>query len=158
MEGLYTYTTGLLTGDQISAIRGEKEKIGILSLSKEKMNQLMWAHYAEGHAGIVIGVEVDDTKYEVRDVDYGGLSSIISPPSHSPYNIALNILSKKLDFWAYEKEARVFTKGGTKFVNIQIKEVIFGSKMKKEDVKFYEKLFAQMRPDVTFEQSTIGRF
>ena len=149
MEGLYKYRESVLSGDQLSAIKGEKEKVGILSLSKRSDNQLMWSHYAEGHKGVAIGVRIKDKNCETREIEYTGLSSIGSRPTDGPYETALNILSRKLDIWEYEEEVRVFTRGKST-VNIEIIEVVFGCKMTKKDIKFFTKLLTGINSDIFF--------
>lgn len=38
-------------------------EFGILSLSRNPLNLLMWSHYAEEHKGVVIGIDVSDTSF-----------------------------------------------------------------------------------------------
>lgn len=70
MEGHYFHRSGNLSAEFKSALKGEKNSYGICSLSEISGNDLMWAHYANGHDGIAIGVEIDSTKYEVKKVKY----------------------------------------------------------------------------------------
>lgn len=43
--------------DKIQSI---KESVVVLSLTRNQLNPLMWAHYCEDHTGFVVGYEVDD--------------------------------------------------------------------------------------------------
>ena len=73
MEGYYLYSKGNMSEEILKKIKGEKEKIRICSLTRDCSNELMWSHYADGHHGIVVGVEIDSTLYKVKPVIYDGL-------------------------------------------------------------------------------------
>ena len=67
MEGHYFHRSGILSPEFKSALKGEKDTFGICSLSEISNNELMWAHYANGHNGIAVGVEIDTQKYHIFD-------------------------------------------------------------------------------------------
>jgi hypothetical protein len=142
MEGIYLYNQNgnVINEDIRKRLKKEKKKIGICSLSRNSNNELMWAHYAEGHKGVAIGVEVDQ-KHEVRPVQYDGLYQVDSYNFHS--ESAIDILSHKLDVWQYEKEERVFVYN-KKYVNVKIKEVICGSRMSKQNKGFITDLIKKI--------------
>jgi hypothetical protein len=57
----------------------------ITCFTKQPLNPLMWAHYADSHAGLVIGYEVEDpfftsTKYNVVTIDDGDVIYSRSQP------------------------------------------------------------------------------
>jgi len=140
MEGHYLYRTHELTDEIVRAIKGEKEKLKICSLSRVNNNGLMWAHYADGHKGVAIGVEIDSEQYDIRPVIYDGLSTVINNRNDSLQETAKKILCHKLDFWTYEEEERVFSTGGTKFINLTVKEIYLGCKMSNQDKSLITKL------------------
>jgi len=71
MEGTYIYSEGTLDQNQINSIYQEKISNKICSLSANKNNMLMWSHYADGHRGFVIGIEiVPDENIDVKKVEY----------------------------------------------------------------------------------------
>ncbi|EOW9462383.1 DUF2971 domain-containing protein [Vibrio cholerae] len=41
-------------------IQSIKQSVVVLSLTRNPLNPLMWAHYCDNHAGFVVGYEVDD--------------------------------------------------------------------------------------------------
>lgn len=147
MEGKYLYSqnSGQINEGMRRLLKGEKEKIRICSLSRDSNNELMWSHYAEGHKGVAIGVEVDRNKYEVRPILYNGLHQVGLHNLHM--DSPIDILSHKLDVWNYEAEERVFVKNNH-FVNVKIKEVICGRRMSNQDVGFITDLIEKIDPDI----------
>ncbi|MGF1850532.1 DUF2971 domain-containing protein [Vibrio satsumensis] len=152
MEGRYLYSQGSNTLDEDvrALIKGEKEKIRICSLSRDPENELMWSHYAEGHRGVAIGVEVDDTEYEVKPIIYDGLH--VLNRNNLNQNAALDILSHKLNVWEYEQEERVFVKG-KHFISVRVKEVIFGRSMSNQDKGFIRELVEKIDPSIELKNA-----
>ena len=156
MEGYYRYTTGELTDEVLEAIKGEKQKLGICSLSSKHDIELMWSHYCDGHRGVVIGVEIDSNKYEIEPIKYSGLSNITSSEikNNNYSDIAKSILTNKHSIWSYEKEVRVFVKGSN-FVNVQVTELILGEKMDTRTKNFIKKLVEKINPNIEVKMSNI---
>jgi hypothetical protein len=143
MEGHYFHRSGNLSPEFKSALKGEKDSLGICSLSEIANNDLMWAHYANGHNGIAIGVEIDSTKYQVKKIQYEGLSGLTEKFENEPAETALRVLSHKLEIWDYEKEHRAFVRD-EKHISVTIKEVVFGRRVSSEDRQFYKTLFEKL--------------
>lgn len=148
MEGRYLYSKGdgKLDEDMVRALKGQKEKVRVCSLSRDPNNELMWSHYAEGHKGVAIGVEVDRDEYEVRPIEYDGLHQVGLSTLHS--DSAIDILSHKLDVWRYEEEERVFTQNNKQYVNVRVCEIICGSRMSTQDKGFVTDLVRLINPDI----------
>jgi len=153
MEGRYLYPSGSrgLDEDIQRIIKGEKEKIRICSLSRDPDNELMWSHYAEGHRGVAIGVEVNNSKYQVKPIEYDGLHTLGMNNMHP--DAAVDILSHKLDVWSYEEEVRVFLKGKKTTVDVQVKEIVFGRSTSTQDKGFIKELVSKINPDITFRNA-----
>lgn len=147
MEGRYLYSQsgGEIYKEMAEVLKGLKEKLRICSLSRDKKNELMWSHYAEGHKGVAIGVEVDETKHQVCPIIYDGLHQIsLNNFGHSS---AVDILSHKLDVWNYEDEVRVFT-FNKQHVQVSVKEIVFGSRMSTQDKGFITDLVKAINPSI----------
>lgn len=121
MEGSYSNSNGALTRMAISEIYDDKTRWRILSLSATPRDTLMWSYYAESHAGVVIGVELDHARAELQKVQY---VKNVEVRSHNQ-DIAKQILCKKLSLWGHEQEYRVLVRDES-FVRVRVKEVIFG--------------------------------
>lgn len=127
MEGVYLYSPGTLTPDEIKAIYTQKNKWHILSLSETFSNMLMWSYYANGHSGMAVGVTiVERPDVETRKVVYDDHLSVVG---FAP-TIAKEILIRKRAAWWHEREHRVFKLASPKskgsFVEVDIKKIVFG--------------------------------
>ena len=142
MEGRYDYESGSLDSDVRDLIERQKERLRICSLSEIPDNELMWSHYSEGHRGVVIGVEVDESKYKVVQVNYHkGLKKVGLMDINN--STAQEIFSHKLDFWQYEKEVRVFVEG-TFYVDVSVEQIIAGRSMSNKDFGFITDLVSKI--------------
>lgn len=150
MEGVYVYRNGGSIDERIrNIIYGEKEKLKICSLSKNKNILLMWSHYAGGGRGIVIGLRVKDKpSYIIKEVEYvNNLSTV----EQYTYDVTEHILSKKLSAWKYEEEVRILTREG-KYINIEIEEIIIGAKMKNDKAKMIKQLISKINPRIKIRE------
>ncbi|AFU70514.1 hypothetical protein P700755_003943 [Psychroflexus torquis ATCC 700755] len=145
MEGQYYYQSGELNRSIRDKILAEKGTLRILSLSRVNNNQLMWSHYADGHKGIAVGVRIDEIKYDVQLIQYDGIATI----NESNYNsqTAKEILSHKLEVWGYEQEERVFQINQV-FINVQIEEVIMGSRVSTQNNGLIRDLIDKINPSI----------
>jgi len=155
MEGYYRYSNRGLSDELIEQIKHEKDQIlKVCSLCRDPENELMWAHYANGHRGLVVGVEIERPNYDVRPIEYDGPSYVRMAKQNGPRETAIRILSHKLDVWGYEKEERVFVRG-QKFVSVNVKEVIFGKRMSNQDKSLVKKLINAVSPHTKISTSEI---
>lgn len=109
-----------------------KENTGVLSLTRQPLNPLMWAHYGNQHKGIVVGIDSSISEFTCEEtnlvpVQYGSViytnikpdSSFLSKPTESfkvgdTFNFPKEQLERlqriflfKPACWAYEEEVRV---------------------------------------------------
>jgi len=92
-------------------------EVGILSLSEDPVNDLMWAHYANHHTGFVIEFDganeffhrqrsYEDEFFHLRQVSY--IDKRLNFESFEQLVDDENdLLASKLNSWAYEKEWRM---------------------------------------------------
>jgi len=86
----------------------------LLSVSKTAQNTVMWAHYADKHKGIVIGIDFDNVFTDTNRAR----GILMNPVNYSEYRPKINILpefmpeeflktllTKSVD-WSYEEEFR----------------------------------------------------
>jgi len=119
----------------IGAVRNRLSRnYGILSLTRQPLNPLMWAHYGESHTGVVIGINVKKAKLtcektSVIPAQYGEIvytktkpySSLAEPTTDQLMEIGEEVQSfnshefrlfkqaflyKSIE-WGYEEEVRV---------------------------------------------------
>lgn len=126
----------------------KEEHISICSFSESYENQLMWSHYADGHRGIVIGFQIDDSKYTIEKICYNGLARFENLPQK--FNDVKKVFSNKLNDYKYEEEYRIITEKQD-FININIKEVIFGAETPEEDKSIISKLIELVNSSIKVE-------
>lgn len=147
MEGHYLYRSGKLNPEFKAALRGEKDRYGICSLSEDPCNRLLWDQYADGHKGVAIGVTVTDPGSDTRKMKYTGLNEFANRRSHQPDEVAIQVLSHKLEIWDYEKEHRAFVKHKA-YIDVKVHEVIFGRRVEQQEKDFLTKMIRAISPDV----------
>lgn len=129
MEGRFRYSKQIVDKGRINEILIEKTELGILSLSENARNHLLWSYYAEGHSGFVVGVQIEgDQDIFIEKINY------VDDFSMTEFD-AKSILTKKHTTWQHENEFRVLkpTYTGDRFVKVKIKELIFGKNAKKKN-------------------------
>ena len=123
---------------------------GILSLSRDASNLLLWAHYADDHKGVCI--EFERNEYNLLGND-GATKQVIytkSYPSFSKvdftknevFNVVQKILWTKSVDWSYEEEWRVIvSKGGiVNDIPGKIKSITFGLRCSSMSMDIIKKL------------------
>lgn len=123
MEGLNIRVVGSTNSDKLFMIRN---RIGVLALTRNPLNPLMWAHYGGNHTGGVIAIDTDEAGLECADrniitASKGNVIYTSIRPSvdgdHLPYHDELTSENDRLMLerlflykslhWSYEEELRV---------------------------------------------------
>lgn len=123
-------------------VREKLDEFGILCLSEDKKNILMWSHYADDHKGICLGFEstgggsiFDSAKIvEYNEDNDRHTINWVSDHENTPDNL-IKTLYQKSKHWAYEEERRIasiYHKGVTNYKPGELKEIIFGSKISED--------------------------
>lgn len=155
MEGYFLHNLGDNSSNLISAFRGKKSSLKICSLSRKNNDPLMWSHYADCHRGVAIGLSVDRTKYDVRQIKYTGLSHINDVDVIHLADTAKNILCHKHICWEYEEEERILIDDGSEFADVKVIDVLLGSRMKLDDKEFIKELLLNINPKIRVRDSEI---
>jgi len=146
--------------------REVSKKWGLLCFSLSWEEQLLWAHYADGHKGIALGFEI--LKDEILELTYTSNKirtkfDLTADPGENEKRF-LSLAKVKYQEWKYEKEHRILVKledclppdsKGCRFLpfgdRLKLKEIVLGCKFdhKKEKTKikdFKIKLDAKVMP------------
>jgi hypothetical protein len=143
--------------NSISNFLNLADKLGIFSLSKEPMEELLWAHYGNSHQGFcveydlykLIEFEKNSGQYNCINLEYSN-----APPHmklndfipHNPKKIEILIqkmLGTKSKSWSYEKEVRITTASSGKqpYDFRAVKAIYFGYRMEEaKQLKMMEEL------------------
>ena len=139
---------------------------GVLCLSEENLNLLMWSHYANSHMGFAVGFDMESDFFTTgcslpiwkpKKIDY-----VSERPSKFFSELSSDmkeILYTKGDIWGYENEWRMIaplelplawvegkTKGVHHLPRKSVSEVIFGARMSGEEVRLVCQIIKQ-QPD-----------
>ena len=149
MEGRYVYPSSKSRGKTIIKRLKVNADYRVLSLSRTPANTLMWSHYASQHTGVAIGVELESgveakkVKY-VKDLTRVGLAL-------KGHRRAIRLLTRKHEFWKYEKEYRVILKNKT-FVSVKPIELKLGVQIPAHTEEMIRELVDKICPNVTVDR------
>ena len=123
MGGLNIHAVGSTNADRLFAIRNA---IGVLSLTRNPLNLLMWAHYGQNHTGGVVALDAEEAGLECADANIitasaGNIIYTTVRPSVDgdmlPYHDEISAQHDRLMLerlflykslhWSYEEEIRV---------------------------------------------------
>lgn len=111
----------------------------ICSASKTPFNELMWAHYADGHRGYCIEFTPNSSKWEIVNVEYKDTLPLVT--SSTSIN---DVLKNKLKPWEYEKEVRCIkhlnNKDKKNYLPVRISKIYLGIKIDRTKRAFIKKL------------------
>ena len=132
------------------------------ALSEIPDNILMWSHYANGHSGIVVGIDFpDDASGHLHKVEYTesprGLNlkewaDFVAESEQEGVTRMLSNISVKGKVWEYEREWRIWRKEPMYYHYEwnQVKEVYFGVGCSDETKRIVAKLFDEVDSDTVF--------
>lgn len=83
-----------------------KEKVGILCLSEDPANILMWSHYANNHSGICIGFDTDHKPFSSAHLVSYSDERPAAEFNSDPEKLLTRVLLTKSKHWSYEREWR----------------------------------------------------
>jgi hypothetical protein len=110
------------------AVSKQLKALRVCALTKSFDKHLLWAHYANGYAGMAIEVEVENA--DVTAVTYADdfiyLAELME--SLSPEAAARQALARKYKDWSYEGEVRLITTSEYYKLTRPISRVIVGSR------------------------------
>lgn len=139
MEGVY-HTFGLKKEIKEN-IHDKKLGLKICSLSRINNDPLMWAHYANGSQGIAIGVKINDSQADTKNIIYTGIPHVLQCINTA--QTAKEILLHKHKSWEYEQETRVFTTKN--YVDIEIIEIILGKRIEPKREELIKSIVEQLK-------------
>ncbi|WP_081067559.1 DUF2971 domain-containing protein [Burkholderia stagnalis] len=115
---------------------------GILSLSKTVIDALLWSHYAAGHTGIAIGIEVDLLdKSEIHDA--GDVIYTDEPPYAAVFHELLEDIGKFVKPWDSAHEPH--PDDHDNFYTNQIGKMVKANRYTKSEKWSYEEEYRAIR-------------
>jgi hypothetical protein len=138
-------------------------KSGVYCVTQNPLNELMWAHYGDGHRGIVVGHKVkqeniDNREYShraPRPLKYEGrgqpkmsdyyISSLNKEGADEAFSrLIREIYFSKTSVWSYEEEYRFLSvrEYGLKEADAAITVVIYGARTPEHHISLVQKLIS----------------
>ena len=130
-----------------------KDQIRICSLSASSSNILLWSHYAEGHKGIAIELDVSGLEEMIHKVRYTDELANYSSEL-IPFPSTKELFTSKTKHWKYESEYRVLYEGNYFNISGRITRILMGSRITPMHIKLLEKICQPEVPLVHTEIDT----
>ncbi|MBN2396349.1 MAG: DUF2971 domain-containing protein [Candidatus Atribacteria bacterium] len=164
------YKRGTLFDDKhlennIKNTRDDIERnFGVLSLTTQKNNFLMWSHYAESHKGICIGFDTEILSNTIGGV-LGAAIYQRELPKFSMIQETMEFMAKllftKSDVWIYEDEYRITKFNAArktyKLPKNAIKEVILGMSMPHTLKNELISIITEKLPDISVFDTSLNK-
>ncbi len=156
---------GMSTWDKMD---NDVESSGVLSLSSNPENSVMWSHYADSHKGVCLGFDFPENWHQLDDNEMIGIAPVLYADENPFIAFFTDIINHFLETtetpewksvwmpamafaygtkgkdWWYEKEHRVIrkTSGNVAFDLSYLKEIIFGMETTQEDKALVHKILS----------------
>jgi len=135
----------------INDFKSKLKNFGILSLSENARDILMWSHYADDHKGVCIELERNEnnelgsaeaTRKVAYTKNYPSLNSKTLLNEKSLEASLKRILYTKSVHWSYEKEWRTFKQKGDEVYPVpgKIRSITFGVRASEMNIDIVKKL------------------
>jgi hypothetical protein len=143
LEGRYEISSKELSkavGENM-ARRVEKAKnlYRIASFSADPTSFLMWSHYANGHKGAVIEIDIPTEEPELFRVVYTPFQSVFSGKIQTEQDMR-HIFNGKTEEWKYEQEYRLITEKPYFELERPVERILLGPAVSKDHVNILESL------------------
>ena len=125
----------------------EQDKIKICSLSSTFSDVRLWAHYGDGHHGIVFEIDFSEITNDIHEVLYSEkIPEFSRPPLVDPPVKASQILTRKTKHWEHEKEFRIIHDADYFHITDRIKSVYTGTRISDEHYALLKKVINNKFP------------
>ncbi|MEQ1599605.1 MAG: DUF2971 domain-containing protein [Methylotenera sp.] len=87
------------------------DRVGIFSLSEIPTEPLLWAHYADGHKGVVIEFDANSGLFQIaQKVTYANEAPVINRLIDTMDEILTKSMFTKNSYWSHEQEWRLIAR------------------------------------------------
>jgi hypothetical protein len=128
LEGRYYSSLG---SDFDNHVNGKRDEWRICALSKSIDNFLLWSHYASGHKGIAIEIDIPEHHIDLAKIVYSPFGPMFTHVSDSLKG-QRNLLEIKTKEWEYEEEYRIICKDEFFQIPNPIKKIYLGPRVPNE--------------------------
>lgn len=143
LEGRYEISSQELSqavGETVARrVEKAKNNYRIASLSADPTSFLMWSHYANGHKGAVIEVDIPAEEPDLFRVVYTAFKSVFSEDIQTEQDIR-HIFSGKTEEWKYEQEYRLITENQFFELESPVERILLGPAVSNDRASILENL------------------
>lgn len=125
-----------------SRIEKARESFRIASFSKTATNFLLWSHYADGHKGVAVELEIDEEDPNLHEVTYSPFSSVFTEKSQTTQSM-YHLFNGKTEEWEYEEEYRVITKDRYYSFDRPIQRILLGPQVNRDKASLLRKIIPE---------------
>jgi len=131
LEGRYHSGFGSRFENYVNVKRDEWR---ICALSKSINNFLLWSHYASGHKGIAIEIDIHEEHNDLAKINYSPFSPMFTNISESMLG-QRHLFEVKTEEWKYEEEYRIICKRDYFDLPNPVSKIYLGPKLPYERFK-----------------------
>jgi hypothetical protein len=159
LEGLKKILQNPLEREALLDWRKNVVDFGVLSLTEDPDNMLMWGHYADSHRGYCLEFDTNFTPFLIAyRVEYGKMRPSFRLFDLNKSRAMTRGLTYKAEYWEYEKEWRIVTPGkvgAIEFPPRSLKAIIFGAGILPEDEAKLRELLAQRALPISIKRAKL---
>jgi hypothetical protein len=155
----------ILREGMTNTIEEKKKAWRIAALSADPTHILLWSHYANGHKGVAVEVDIPRNHEYLRKVRYYPYwyTPVFSETSQTEYTMRHLFEEKGLE-WAYEREYRIITEKEFFLLSKPVTRVLVGPKAEDHQIDILKKAvwrkgrkvnIVKMQCDVVEEQMRV---
>lgn len=158
MEGWYAaYAENGLTQDKMeNDIDQARDPWRITSLSATNNNFLLWSHYADGHKGIAIEVNIPKDHPYLKKIRYTWVETVFTHSSQTEYSMR-HLFEEKSEEWKYEREYRIIHNEKYFMLANPIRKILIGPRANQDQLDILRKAVGTKVRFVQMQLDKMGR-
>jgi hypothetical protein len=124
-----------------NAIEKERNVCRIAALSKDPTQFLLWSHYANGHKGVAVEVDIPRSHSHLEKVHYlpYWYTPVFSEASQATEYTKRHLFTEKGLEWSYEKEYRIVTENEFFLLSKPVTRILVGPKADAQQIETLKK-------------------
>jgi hypothetical protein len=129
-----------IRGEMTNVIEKKRKFCRIAALSADPTHILLWSHYANGHKGVAVEVDIPRNDPYLKKVHYlpYWYTPVFSENSQTEYTMR-HLFTEKGSEWAYEREYRIITEEEFFLLHKPVTRVLVGPKADAQQIETLKK-------------------
>lgn len=123
----------------VDRIETAKNTYRVASLSADPANFLLWSHYADGHKGVAIEIDIPESHPDLVEILYSGFSPVFTGKTQTKKDMR-SLFNGKGEEWSYEREYRIIVTKEFFKLPFPISRVLLGPRVNRHQEKILSTL------------------